>query len=78
MTTAFLFLALRSWAVSRLPSPNPSVSPVVIPSGVCYRHLIGKAGSFSVPSFYCAEYIWIIEVLEGYTVNITFYNVEIA
>ena len=71
-------IALRSWTVSRLPSPNPSVSPVVLPPGRCYRHLTGKTGSFSVPSFYCIEYVWIIEVPRGYTVNVTFYDVEIA
>ena len=73
-----LFLALRPWTASKLPPASPPVSPVVLPSGICYRHLKSRNSTFTVPSFYCLSYVWIIEVPEGFTVKITFYSVDTA
>ena len=74
-------LGLRSWSSSRLPPPVTSkISPVVLPSGRCNRHLIGSTGRFSPPDSYYrsnTECIWVIEVPEGYNVRVTFYNVQI-
>ena len=74
-------LGLRSWSLSRLPPPVKSnISPVVLPSGRCNEHLVGHTGTFSPPDSYYrnnTECIWVIEVPEGYSVRVTFYNVEI-
>ena len=75
----YLFLGLRSWSASRLPPPA-NVNPFVLPVGRCNRHLSGKTGKFSPPDFYYqsnTECIWIVEVPTGYSIRITFYNVEI-
>ena len=74
-------LGLRSWSSSRLPPPVKSnISPVVLPSGRCNRHLVGSTGRFSPPDLYYrsnTECVWVIEVPEGYSVRVTFYNVQI-
>ena len=73
------FLGLRSWATSRLPRTS-NKNPFTLPPGRCNKHLTGKTGTFSPPDYYYqsnTECIWIIEVPKGYSVRITFYNVDI-
>ena len=75
----YSFSGFRSWSASRLPPPA-NVNPFVLPVGRCNRHLSGKTGTFSPPDFYYqsnTECIWIVEVPTGYSIRITFYNVEI-
>ena len=72
-------LGLRSWTTSKLPTPV-NVNPFVLPTGTCNRHLTGKTGTFYPPDLYYrsnTECVWIIEVPRGYSVRITFYNVDI-
>ena len=76
------FLGLRSLSesVSMLPSKRTTPSPVTLPTGRYNEHLVGKTGQFSLPNnLYMnnTDCAWVIEVPRGYTVNLTFYDVQI-
>ena len=75
----YTLLGLRLWTTSKLPPPA-NVNPFVLPTGICNRHLTGKSGTFSPPHFYYrsnTDCNWIIEVPRGYSIRVTFYNVEV-
>ena len=76
------FLGLRSLSesVSMLPPKRTTPSPVTLPPGRCNEHLVGITGQFSPPNnLYMnnTDCAWVIEVPRGYTVNLTFYDVQI-
>ena len=76
----YSFLGLRSWSDSRLPAPV-NFTFVFLPLGRCNEHLTGLSGYFFPPDYFYrsnTECIWIIEVPSGYSIRVTFYNVEIA
>ena len=75
----YSLLGLRSWTTSKL-LPPADVKPFILPTGTCNRHLTGTSGTFYPPDYYYrsnTECVWIIEVPRGYSIRVTFYNVDI-
>ena len=67
-------------SVSMLPPKRSTRSTVTLPPDRCNEHLVGKTGQFSPPdNLYMnnTDCTWVIEVPKGYTVNLTFYDVQI-
>ena len=80
MNLYLLGLRSLSESVRMLPPKRTTPSPVNLPPGRCNEHLVGKTGQFSPPDnpyMNTTDCVWVIEVPKGYTVNLTFYDVQI-